>query len=61
AGDQTGIYPLSTPGGWRLIGRTPQVLFDPKRHPPARLAIGDRVRFIPISVATFLGMMAGRT
>jgi KipI family sensor histidine kinase inhibitor len=46
AGAQTGIYPRESPGGWRIIGRTPEWLFDPARTPPTRLAPGDRVRFI---------------
>ena len=45
AGAQTGIYPIDTPGGWHLIGRTSVVLFDPARHPPALLSVGDTVRF----------------
>lgn len=44
-GSQTGIYPLTTPGGWQIIGRTSLSLFDPRREPPALLAIGDIVRF----------------
>ena len=48
AGAQTGVYPLATPGGWHLIGRTSVVLFDPASEPPARLAPGDRVRFVPV-------------
>jgi inhibitor of KinA len=48
AGVQTGIYPLSSPGGWQLIGRTSVTLFDPRRDPPSLLAPGDRVHFIPI-------------
>jgi KipI family sensor histidine kinase inhibitor len=48
AGRQTGIYPQATPGGWRLIGRTDLVLFDPQRDPPAYFAPGDRVRFVPV-------------
>ena len=47
AGTQTGVYPLATPGGWRLIGWTPVVLFDPMRTPPALLQPGDQVRFVP--------------
>jgi KipI family sensor histidine kinase inhibitor len=47
-GSQTGIYPLVTPGGWRIIGRTPLELFRADREPPALLAPGDRVRFTPI-------------
>ena len=46
AGRQTGIYPLESPGGWRLIGRTDLVLFDPARDPPALLRPGDYVRFV---------------
>ncbi|HID64796.1 MAG TPA: 5-oxoprolinase subunit PxpB [Anaerolineae bacterium] len=49
AGRQTGIYPIATPGGWRLIGRTPLKLFDPQRDPPTLLKAGDRVCFVPIS------------
>jgi KipI family sensor histidine kinase inhibitor len=47
ASDQTAVYPASTPGGWRLIGRTDRVMFDPRRDPMSLLAIGDRVRFEP--------------
>jgi KipI family sensor histidine kinase inhibitor len=47
-GSQTGIYPMDSPGGWRIIGRTPLRLFDAGASPPALLAIGDRVRFTPI-------------
>jgi KipI family sensor histidine kinase inhibitor len=46
AGAQTGIYPRESPGGWQIIGRTDEVLFDASRTPPARLAPGDRVRFV---------------
>ncbi|RZL37210.1 MAG: 5-oxoprolinase subunit PxpB [Rubrivivax sp.] len=45
-GAQTGIYPLQTPGGWQLIGRTASRLFDPQAEPPTLLAPGDRVRFL---------------
>ncbi|MGI8697573.1 MAG: 5-oxoprolinase subunit PxpB [Mycobacteriales bacterium] len=45
AGDQTGVYPSASPGGWQLIGRTDLVLWDVSREPPALLAPGDRVRF----------------
>ncbi len=47
AGDQTGIYPLDSPGGWQLIGRTDLRLWDPQRDPPALLSPGRRVRFVP--------------
>jgi len=46
AGAQTGIYPRESPGGWQIIGRTAEWLFDPSRTPPARLLPGDRVRFV---------------
>lgn len=49
AGKQTGIYPLETPGGWQIIGRTPVSLFRPDRNPPSLLQAGDFVRFVPIS------------
>ena len=46
AGQQTGIYPSDSPGGWQIIGRTPVTLFDPDRNPPALFAPGDEVRFV---------------
>jgi len=48
-GEQTGIYPIASPGGWRLIGRTPIKLFDPKRTPATPYVAGNRIRFDPIS------------
>lgn len=45
AGAQTGVYPLPTPGGWHLIGRTPVRLFLPQSDPPSLLRTGDRVKF----------------
>ncbi len=53
AGGQTGIYPFDSPGGWKLIGRTPLRMFDPEATPPTRLQPGDRMKFIPIDRATF--------
>jgi inhibitor of KinA len=53
AGNQTGIYPFSTPGGWRLIGRTPLQMFRAGREPMSLLTVGDRVRFVPISLRQF--------
>jgi inhibitor of KinA len=55
AGKQTGIYPLDSPGGWRLIGRTGIRLFDPTLDPPTLLAPGDQVRFVPVSSEEDLG------
>jgi KipI family sensor histidine kinase inhibitor len=51
-GEQTGIYPLASPGGWNLIGRTPLELFDPSAKEPTLLRPGDRVRFVAESVRT---------
>ena len=53
AGKQTGIYPFSTPGGWRLIGRTQLSMFQVERPQMSLLTIGDQVRFKPISEAEF--------
>ncbi|MBZ5723414.1 MAG: 5-oxoprolinase subunit PxpB [Acidobacteriia bacterium] len=47
-GSQAGIYPLASPGGWRLIGRTPLRLFDLNATPPPLLRMGDNVRFVPL-------------
>ncbi len=52
-GAQTGLYPRESPGGWRLLGRTPLRLFDPARAMPSLLAPGDRVRFRPIAADDF--------
>src|SRR3954453_14319171 len=52
-GAQTGIYPLRSPGGWNLIGRTPLKLFDPAKNPPTLLHPGDRVRFRAITREEF--------
>jgi inhibitor of KinA len=52
-GAQTGVYPLRSPGGWNLIGRTPLKLFDPAKDPPALLHAGDRVRFRAITREQF--------
>lgn len=53
AGKQTGVYPLQTPGGWNLIGRTPLRLFDPAREDPFLVGAGMQIRFVPISEETF--------
>ena len=52
-GAQTGIYPLESPGGWRLIGRTPLRLYDPEREEPVWLRAGDTIRFVPITEEEF--------
>ncbi|MGJ7609008.1 5-oxoprolinase subunit PxpB [Variovorax sp. LT1R20] len=51
-GEQTGIYPLVSPGGWQLIGRTSLEMFDPTAESPTLLRPGDRVRFVVESVQT---------
>jgi len=51
AGPQTGIYPIESPGGWRVIGRTPLRLFDPAAVEPFLLRAGDRLRFRAVSSA----------
>ena len=53
AGNQTGVYPFATPGGWRLIGRTPLTMFRAE-NAVSLLSIGDRVRFVPISPERFI-------
>jgi inhibitor of KinA len=52
-GAQTGVYPLESPGGWQIIGRTPLRLFRPREDPAALLRPGDRVRFRSISQTEF--------
>lgn len=49
AGEQTGVYPVVSPGGWQLIGRADRVMFDATRSPASLLAAGDLVRFVPLS------------
>jgi inhibitor of KinA len=56
AGNQTGVYPFATPGGWRLLGRTPVSMFQPERRELSLLSIGDHVRFKPISPEQFAAM-----
>jgi KipI family sensor histidine kinase inhibitor len=53
AGNQTGVYPFATPGGWRLLGRTPLKMFRAEDDELSLLSIGDRVRFTPISAERF--------
>jgi len=57
---QTCIYPLDTPGGWNLIGRTPLRLFDPAAEPPCLLAPGDAIRFVAITPADYRALLAER-
>jgi inhibitor of KinA len=50
---QTGIYPVESPGGWQILGRTPVKLFNPEKEPPALLRMGDLVQFYPITESEF--------
>ena len=52
AGQQTGVYPVESPGGWQLIGRTDTVMFDAQRETPSLLTAGDFVRFVPVKERT---------
>ena len=53
AGEQTGIYPLDSPGGWNIIRQTPLKLFDAKRENPVLLEAGDDIQFTPIDLTEF--------
>ena len=56
AGEQTGVYPIVSPGGWQLIGRTPLRLFDPQKEQPILLSAGAGIRFMPIDEEAFRKM-----
>lgn len=53
ANNQTGMYPITSPGGWQVIGRTPLNLFAPDRENPFLYRAGDKIRFVPISLAEY--------
>ncbi len=53
AGQQTGVYPLNSPGGWQIVGRTPVKMFDKEKKEPTLVKAGDHVRFISISKDEF--------
>ena len=53
---QTGVYPIESPGGWQLIGRTPIRIFDADRDPPVAVETGDYLRFVPISEGEYLDL-----
>ena len=53
AGQQTGIYPQQSPGGWQLLGRTPVKLFEVNQSPPCKIQVGDGVQFYAIDSPTF--------
>jgi inhibitor of KinA len=52
---QTGVYPMESPGGWQILGKTPVKMFDPRKTPPSYLQMGDRVQFYSISEKEFNG------
>lgn len=52
-GAQTGIYPMASPGGWRLIGRTPEILYKADREPPVLYKPGEYIRFCPVTAAEY--------
>ena len=52
---QTGIYPMESPGGWQILGRTPVKMFDPMKDPPSHLQMGDSVQFYLIDEKEFEG------
>ena len=54
AGSQTGIYPIDSPGGWQLIGRTPIKLYDPYKKNPILLKAGDYVQFVAIDEKEYI-------
>jgi len=60
ANGQTGVYPIDSPGGWQLIGRTPVQLFDPGREEPFLLAAGDTLRFVAIDYPRYHELSADR-
>jgi inhibitor of KinA len=58
ANNQTGIYPVASPGGWQVIGRTPLRLFVPERENPFLYDVGDKIRFESIDLDTFKKLAA---
>lgn len=58
AGEQTGIYPSQSPGGWQIIGRTPVVMYDLERESPSLLSAGQYVRYVPIDEEVFHSIKA---
>lgn len=52
-GEQTGIYPVASPGGWQLIGKTPVKVYDKSKENPILYSAGDYIRFVPVSLAEY--------
>ncbi|MBO5867368.1 MAG: 5-oxoprolinase subunit PxpB [Oscillospiraceae bacterium] len=59
-GKQTGIYPLASPGGWRLIGQTPVKVYDPERANPILYSAGDYIHFYPITTEEYAAIAASK-
>jgi inhibitor of KinA len=57
AGSQTGIYSLTSPGGWNIIGQTPVRMFNPDKESPCFCSPGDQVQFVPVSLKEFHKMI----
>jgi len=53
ANNQTGMYPIASPGGWQIIGRTPLNLFAPEKKDPFLYRAGDKIKFVPISESEY--------
>jgi len=58
-GEQTGIYPQDSPGGWHIIGNSPIELFSAKQNPPCFIKAGDKVKFLPISKSEYKDIKVG--
>lgn len=61
ANEQTGVYPIDSPGGWQIIGRTPVKLFNPTESQPFRLKMGDLVKFVPITLQAYRRLSGGHS
>jgi inhibitor of KinA len=60
AGRQTGVYPFNSPGGWHIIGQTPEAMYEQNRMQPALLQPGNRVQFVPIDLNTFNSLIQNK-
>lgn len=61
AGNQTGVYPIASPGGWQIIGRSPMQLFDKTKNPPCKIRAGDGIRFVEVNRIEFETLCYERT
>ena len=60
AGAQTGVYPIASPGGWNILGRTPVSIFQPAAKNPFPIEVGDKIIFYPISKNDFQTISADK-